>query len=154
MKVIVYMFDRKSHWETIYSDKDPLQVSWYQQKPVLSLQFIQNSSVTLDAAVIDIGGGASELVDYLIEEGHTDISVLDISKKALEYAQNRLGSKANKISWYEEDITSFIAPHQFSVWYDRAVFSPFNKKSDRNEYVDVQKNHLFHKDMSSSLSLP
>ncbi|MCK4709263.1 MAG: SAM-dependent methyltransferase, partial [Gammaproteobacteria bacterium] len=62
------MFDRKSHWETIYSDKDPLQVSWYQLKPVLSLQFIKNSSVTLDTAFIDIGGGASELVDYLIEE--------------------------------------------------------------------------------------
>ena len=136
------MFDRKSHWESIYGDKDPVQVSWYQQKPVLSLQLIHNSSLALDAPVIDIGGGASELVDCLYDEGYSNLSVLDISKKALDYAKNRLGDKAAKIKWYEEDVTLFIASQKYSLWHDRAVFHFLTNKSDRVKYVDTIKSSL------------
>lgn len=133
------MSDRKTHWEKIYSDKSPLEVSWYQKQPILSLQIIHNIKLAFDAPIIDIGGGASTLVDCLCEEGYTHIGVLDISKKALAHAQKRLGDKANGVEWYEEDITLFRPPHQFSLWHDRAVFHFLTDESDRSKYLDVLK---------------
>lgn len=79
------------------------------------------------------------MVDCLCEEGYTHIGVLDISKKALAHAQKRLGDKANGVEWYEEDITLFRPPHQFSLWHDRAVFHFLTDESDRSKYLDVLK---------------
>ena len=129
------MIDKKAHWENIYQGTSPLQVSWYQQKPTLSLALIHNTQIEFDAPIIDVGGGASVLVDYLSKEGYTNVAVLDISEKALDYAKNRLGELAQQIEWYEQDITQFKAPHPFALWHDRAVFHFLTDKSDREKYI-------------------
>lgn len=136
------MFDRKGHWENIYAEKSPLEVSWYESEPALSLQLIRNTQVALDAPIIDIGGGASVLVDRLCEEGYSNVGVLDISSKALACARERLGDRANSIEWFEEDITRFDPPHSFAVWHDRAVFHFLTDKTDRSRYVTALRRGL------------
>lgn len=133
------MIDRKKHWEKIYSDKTPTDVSWYQTEPALSLQLIHNTQLAHDAPIIDVGGGSSVLVDYLCNEAYTNLAVLDISAKALAHAKNRLGDKASRIEWYEKDVTLFEPSHRFSLWHDRAVFHFLTDKSDRRNYVKVLK---------------
>lgn len=112
----------KEHWEGVYKTKTPDQVSWTQVKPINSLRLIKNSNISKDAKIIDIGGGDSILVDYLLEEGYTDITVLDISGEALERAKKRLGDKAYQVKWIESNITTFTPTEQYDVWHDRAVF--------------------------------
>ena len=98
--------DRKKHWETVYETKNPDQVSWTQEMPKTSLEFIHSFGLNKTAKIIDIGGGDSKLVDYLLDEGFVNITVLDISAKSLEKAKNRLGEKANKVNWIVSDITN------------------------------------------------
>jgi len=136
------MPDIKTHWQNIYGGTSPLEVSWYENEPALSMQLIRNSQVALDAPIIDIGGGASLLADCLCGEGYINISVLDISAKALAYVQDRLGDKASSIKWYVEDITRFDPSQQFSLWHDRAVFHFLTDKSDRDKYLKVLKRAL------------
>jgi len=136
------MTDRKEHWEKIYGEKAPLEVSWYQKEPTMSLQFIHDTRLAYDAPMIDIGGGASVLVDYLCNEGYTNIAVLDLSATALAYARNRLGDNAKHVEWYEDDITRFKPPHPFSLWHDRAVFHFLTAASDRHDYIKILKNTL------------
>lgn len=136
------MNDLKNHWEKIYSDKSPLEVSWYQKEPTMSLQLIHNTRIAQDAPIIDVGGGASVLLDYLCNEGYTNISVLDISAKALACARDRLGDKASDIGWYEQDVTKFHPPKKFALWHDRAVFHFLTDESDRRDYVNVLKRAL------------
>lgn len=131
------MFDRKTHWQNIYKEKAPLDVSWYQKEPALSLDLIHRSGVPHDEPIIDVGGGASVLVDYLCKEDFTNLAVLDISANALNSARKRLGDSAEKIEWFEADITEFIPPHQFSLWHDRAVFHFLTDKFDRKKYIKV-----------------
>jgi SAM-dependent methyltransferase len=131
------MFDRKKHWQHIYNEKTPLDVSWYQEEPALSLELIHRTGVLKEEPIIDVGGGASVLVDYLCKEGFTNLAVLDISGNALFSAKNRLGDSVGRIAWYEADITEFIPPHQFSLWHDRAVFHFLTDKPDREKYVEV-----------------
>lgn len=138
------MKDAKSHWENIYSDKSPLEVSWYQKEPTLSLKLISDMQLEQDAPIIDVGGGSSVLVDRLYEAGYTRLAVLDISSKALGYAKARFGSNADQIDWYEEDVTRFKPPHQFSLWHDRAVFHFLTEKSDRLDYLAVLQRTLVH----------
>ena len=108
------MFDRKTHWQNIYREKSALEVSWYQKEPALSLELIRRTQVDSDESIIDVGGGASMLVDYLYKEGFTHLAVLDTSKNALFSAKKRLGDSANNIEWFEADITGFEVPDQFS----------------------------------------
>ncbi len=136
------MTDRKTHWENVYANKSPLTVSWYQEDPALSLQLIRNTQLALDAAMIDVGGGASTLVDRLCEEAYTNVAVLDVSSSALAHAQARLAEKANAVEWFEEDVTSFSPPHRFSLWHDRAVFHFLTAKSDRDKYISILKQAL------------
>jgi trans-aconitate methyltransferase len=136
------MIDRKTHWERVYTNKSPLQVSWYQEDPALSLQLIRNTQLALDAAMIDVGGGASTLVDRLCEEAYTNVAVLDVSSSALAHAKTRLAEKANAVEWFEEDVTCFSPPHRFSLWHDRAVFHFLTTKSDRDKYISVLKQTL------------
>ncbi len=136
------MFDRKAHWQSVYQKKSPLDVSWYQKEPKLSLGLIHRTGVQSDETIIDVGSGASVLVDYLYKEGFTNLSVLDISANALASAKKRLGDSANGIEWVEADVTEFSPPHQFTLWHDRAVFHFLTDKSDRNNYVKVLKNVL------------
>ena len=116
------MEDRKLHWENVYNTKQPNEVSWTQDVPQTSLDFIHGLNLSKNASIIDIGGGDSKLVDFLLEEGYTDITVLDISEKALERAKKRLGEKASKVNWIVSDITTFAPDRQYDVWHDRAVF--------------------------------
>ena len=129
-------FDRRAHWQGIYREKSPQDVSWYQQQPKVSMELIQRCGVNKDDAVIDVGGGASVLVDHLCKEGYTNLTVLDISSTALESARNRMGQIAEEIEWLESDITEFSPPRQYSLWHDRAVFHFLTEKDDRRRYVD------------------
>ena len=113
---------RKEHWEKVYQNKSPDEVSWYQPSPVLSLQLIAKTGLALDAPIIDIGGGASTLVDELCGLGYRNVSVLDVSASALAHAKHRGAEKVSKVHWYEEDVTCFKPPHRFALWHDRAVF--------------------------------
>lgn len=129
------MIDRKSHWEKIYKNKILMQMSWYQEEPTLSLQLIRKIQLAHDAPIIDVGGGTSLLVDYLVREGYTNVSVLDVSAKALTTARDRLGDDASNIEWLQKDVTRFTPPHRFSLWHDRAVFHFLTDKSDRENYL-------------------
>jgi 2-polyprenyl-3-methyl-5-hydroxy-6-metoxy-1,4-benzoquinol methylase len=136
------MIDRKSHWEKIYNNKISMQMSWYQKEPTLSLQLIRKIQLAHDAPIIDVGGGSSLLVDCLCKEGYTNVSVLDVSAKALATARDRLGDDANKVEWQQKDVTQFVPPHQFSLWHDRAVFHFLTDKSDREDYLKVLNRSL------------
>jgi ubiquinone/menaquinone biosynthesis C-methylase UbiE len=128
----------KSHWETIHQKKAPMQVSWYQEHALSSLQFIASTGVEKTGQIIDIGGGISTLVDDLIANGYKNISVLDISSAALQTTQQRLGSQAQAVTWLEADVTRAELPHLFyDVWHDRAVFHFLTQAVDRQRYIKM-----------------
>ena len=129
----------KKHWETVYETKNPDQVSWTQEIPKTSLNFIHSFGLDKKAKIIDIGGGDSKLVDFLLEEGFENITVLDISEKAIQKAQLRLGVKADKVNWIVSDITQFNPTTQYDVWHDRAAFHFLTSKVDVNKYVEIVK---------------
>ena len=110
------------YWDNIYSLKQANEVSWTQEIPKTSLDFIHSFGLAKTAKIIDIGGGDSKLADYLLDEGFENITVLDISAKAFEKAKTRLGDKAEKINWVVCDITEFKPEATFDVWHDRATF--------------------------------
>ena len=134
--------DRKAHWERIYKDKLPTEVSWYQTEPELSLALIGRTGVGPTAPVIDVGGGASVLVDRLLAAGFDNLAVLDISGSAIAHARARLGQLADRVEWYEADVTTFAPPHAFQLWHDRAVFHFLTDKQDRKRYVGTLKEGL------------
>ena len=129
--------DPKKHWENVYETKNPDQVSWTQEKPRTSLDFIHSSGLGKEAKIIDIGGGDSNLVDFLIEEGYENITVLDISSKALEKAKQRLGDKAGKVKWIATDITAFEPSETYDIWHDRAAFHFLTTPEQVNTYIDI-----------------
>jgi ubiquinone/menaquinone biosynthesis C-methylase UbiE len=131
--------DSKKHWETVYETKNPDQVSWTQEKPETSLEFIHSFGLKKTAKIIDIGGGDSTLVDYLLDAGFENISVLDISAKALEKAKNRLGEKANKVQWIASDITEFKPNTTFDVWHDRATFHFLTSPDQIKKYMSIAR---------------
>lgn len=114
--------NRKEYWENVYNTKQAHEVSWTQELPATSLQFINSFNMAKDAAIIDIGGGDSKLVDYLLNEGYENLTVLDISEKSLEKAKERLGSKAVHVKWIVSDVTTFKPQEKYDVWHDRAAF--------------------------------
>jgi len=136
------MSDRKEHWENVYQKKSPLEVSWHQKEPTLSLQLIRGTQLALDAPIIDVGGGASMLVDKLCHEGYSNVSVLDVSENALVHAKDRLADQAAMVEWFEEDVTRFNPPHRFALWHDRAVFHFLTARADRERYINVLKQAL------------
>lgn len=113
---------QKAYWENIYSIKQPHEVSWTQIKPFHSLQLIENCGLDKSARILDAGGGDSNLVDFLIEAGYENISVLDISENAIERAKKRLGEKAKNVTWIVSDVTDFTPDEPFDIWHDRAAF--------------------------------
>ncbi|MBN1238690.1 MAG: class I SAM-dependent methyltransferase, partial [Gammaproteobacteria bacterium] len=133
---------RRRHWQRVYSERSPADVSWYQSEPVLSLQFVRRSALSKHAPLIDVGGGASVLVDRLLAEGFTRVAVLDISAAALEHARRRLGDAAERAEWHEADVTDFQPPHPYVVWHDRATFHFLTEPEDRARYVDTLKRSL------------
>ena len=130
-------FDRKAHWEKIYTTKELTEVSWYQPKPLTSLNFIQSFNLSLDASIIDVGGGDSLLVDELLNLGFTNITVLDISSAAIERAKKRLGEKAALVKWIVTDIANFKTTEKFDCWHDRAAFHFLTSITDINQYIQT-----------------
>ena len=131
---------RKKHWETVYETKRPDQVSWTQSIPKTSLDFIHSFGLTKTSKIIDIGGGDSKLVDYLLNEGFENITVLDISAKALDRSKQRLGDRAHKINWIVSDITEFQPPETYDLWHDRATFHFLTTTDQVAKYLDIARN--------------
>src|SRR5688572_3480928 len=130
--------NRKAHWENIYSTRRETEVSWYREHLENSLRMILQTGVGRDAAIIDVGGGSSTLVDDLLENGFADVSVLDISAAAIEKSKERLGKNARKVEWIEADITDVSLPeNHYDVWHDRAVFHFLTSAGDRRKYVEL-----------------
>ncbi|MDN4011895.1 class I SAM-dependent methyltransferase [Chryseobacterium gambrini] len=127
----------KSHWENVYETKTPEEVSWTQKKPQTSLELIRSLGSDKSVKIIDIGGGDSNLADFLLEEGYENITVLDISEKALERAKRRLGKDAEKIQWIVADIIAFTPEETYDIWHDRAAFHFFTRSEDISKYVRI-----------------
>jgi trans-aconitate methyltransferase len=133
---------RRAHWDSVYGRKTASDVSWYQERPQKSLEFIQETGVEPSDALIDAGGGASTLVDYLLAHGYRDLTVLDISANALQQAKNRLASRAAEVDWRVADVTRFDPDCEYRLWHDRAVLHFLVEESDRARYVAVLKKAL------------
>jgi 2-polyprenyl-3-methyl-5-hydroxy-6-metoxy-1,4-benzoquinol methylase len=131
--------ERKKHWETVYETKNPDEVSWTQEVPKTSLDFINAFGLSKSAKIIDIGGGDSKLVDHLLEQGYENLTVLDISEKALEKAKIRLGEQAKKINWVVSDITQYTPDTTFDVWHDRATFHFLTTPEQVSKYLEIAK---------------
>lgn len=131
--------DLKKHWETVYETKNLDQVSWTQEIPKTSLEFIRSFGLSKSAKIIDIGGGDSKLVDYLLAEGFENITVLDISAKSLEKAKVRLGEKANKVTWIVSNITEFEPTQTYDIWHDRAVFHFLTSAEQIEAYLEIAR---------------
>lgn len=128
--------DIQSHWTQVYQTKAAHEVSWYQDHPDVSLAFIDQAHIVRDAAIIDVGAGASTLVDHLVASGYTDITLLDLSEAALNTARTRLGVVAVQLKWLVGDITSIALPqHRYDLWHDRAVFHFLTESVQRELYV-------------------
>ena len=130
----------KKHWETIYQTKQPNEVSWTEEKPSVSLDLIHSFNPSKSAKIIDVGGGDSKLVDYLLAEGYSELSVLDISEAAIDRAKKRLGNKAKKITWIVQDVLAFKPKEQYAIWHDRAAFHFQTEEKTINSYLNLVSN--------------
>jgi SAM-dependent methyltransferase len=128
--------ERRAHWDHVYATKAENEVSWFQKWPTNSLEFIHASGVGKDAAIIDVGGGESRLVDALLDEGYNDISVLDLSEQAIAATKVRLGQRASRVTWIAADVTAWEPDRAYDLWHDRAAFHFLTEPSDRQAYVD------------------
>ena len=129
----------KSHWEKIYSEKSPQEVSWTQEIPETSIEFFNEFKLSKTSPIIDIGGGESKFVDFLLAEGYQNISVLDISENAIKRAKDRLGEKSKNIEWIVCDINDFNPKKKYALWHDRAVFHFLTSNVEINRYVENVK---------------
>lgn len=129
--------ERKEHWEKVYETKQPHEVSWTQEVPKTSLDFIRSFNLPKNARIIDVGGGDSLLVDFLLTEGYENVTVLDISEKALSKAQARLGDKSVKVKWVVSDVTAFKPLESYDIWHDRGTFHFLTQKEQIETYVDI-----------------
>ena len=135
-------FDRKMHWENIYQMKELKAVSWFEPTPTASLNFFKQFNVPTTSKVIDIGGGDSFLVDYLLDLGYQDISVLDISAAAIERAKQRLGEQANKVKWIVADAATFKPTEKYDFWHDRAAFHFLTDEQDISSYLETAQQNI------------
>lgn len=130
------MVDRRQHWETVYGSKATDQVSWFQPHAASSLRLIADCA-GMNAHIIDVGGGASVLVDDLLDAGYGNVTVLDLAESALAVSRARLGARAQSVQWIAADVTRADLPTaRYDVWHDRAVFHFLTDPADRARYVD------------------
>lgn len=128
----------KNHWEKVYAAREYTSVSWYQEHAECSLSLVRNTGITRSSAIIDVGGGASTLVDDLLADGFSDVTVLDLSGAALSAARQRLGAYATRVKWLEADVTDADLPeHRYDLWHDRAVFHFLTEPQQRRAYVET-----------------
>jgi SAM-dependent methyltransferase len=127
--------DRQAHWQSVYATKAEREVSWFQEDPAPSLDLIAEAGISTDARIIDVGGGASRLVDGLLKRGFSRLAILDLSAKALEAAKQRLGSRCEAVAWIVADVTTWNPPDTYDLWHDRAAFHFLTDPADRDAYV-------------------
>ena len=134
---------RKAHWEAVYTQKAPETVSWYQPRASVSLRLIELAGVGPGDRIIDVGGGASVLVENLLEAGHRELTVLDLSGAALARTRSRLGGRAAAVTWLEADVTATNLPAAgYDLWHDRAVFHFLVEPGDREAYLRTLRQAL------------
>jgi len=126
----------REHWEAVYRDRDPESLTWYQEETTLSLSLIAASNVESDAAVVDVGGGSSRLVDHLLERGYANVTVLDVSPTALGYARNRLADRDAGVTFVEADVLEYRFDSRIGFWHDRAVFHFLTATADQTRYME------------------
>ena len=136
--------NRKKHWDEIYTSRQTDEVSWYQREPKVSLDLIGLTKIGPHARIIDVGGGASSLVDEFLKRGFKNLTVLDISPVALAHTKQRLEQKAAHVGWIEANITEVAFSDKFDLWHDRAVFHFLTGDEDRQKYI---------RNLNSALSL-
>jgi ubiquinone/menaquinone biosynthesis C-methylase UbiE len=129
--------DPKKHWENAYQKESSEELSWYQDRPEISLKLIAATGVGFDGNIIDVGGGTSKLAGLLVVQGYKKITVLDIAARSIEQAKSRLGEQADKITWIEADATNYNFREKYDIWHDRAVFHFLTDIQDRKRYVDA-----------------
>jgi SAM-dependent methyltransferase len=132
--------ERQTHWQNVYQTTGERDVSWFQEFPTISLDLIRATGVVADASIIDIGGGASRLVDALVGEGYHSVTVLDISEKALATPRRRLGPMAKRVTWIVADVTAWRPGKRYNVWHDRAAFHFLTEPADRTAYAECVRN--------------
>jgi 2-polyprenyl-3-methyl-5-hydroxy-6-metoxy-1,4-benzoquinol methylase len=134
--------DPARHWEQVWADRDPTEVSWHQPVPSRSLALLQQVAPDRDARIVDVGGGASTLVDHLLDEGYRDVTVVDVAAQALERARERLGARAAQVRWVTADATTLDLGGPVDVWHDRAVLHFLTDDVDRDRYLDRLRAHV------------
>jgi 2-polyprenyl-3-methyl-5-hydroxy-6-metoxy-1,4-benzoquinol methylase len=127
--------DRGEHWENVYRTKGEREVSWFQETPSLSLELIRSAGATRHSPIVDIGGGASRLVDAMVDEGYEAVTVLDLSESALVAAKARLGQAAAAVTWIVADVVGWQPRQRYDIWHDRAAFHFLTDAADRSAYV-------------------
>ncbi len=128
---------RQEHWNRVYRAKTEAEMSWYQASPTPSLEALHRLDAGPDNSLIDVGAGASSLVDALLQRGWRDLTVLDIAPSAIEAVKARLGADAAKVDWHVADITQWIPSRQYDIWHDRAVFHFLTEPAQREAYRKV-----------------
>lgn len=129
-------FDRQAHWQHVYTRKDEQAVSWFEAVPQVSLDLIRATGIGPDAAIIDIGGGASRLVDALLDEGFHDLTVLDVSREALAKTKARLGARSGPVHWLTADVTIWQPARRYDLWHDRAALHFLTAPEERAAYAE------------------
>lgn len=129
------MSDRTTHWQNVYATKGEAEVSWFQDSPAISLEMIRAANPDHGASIIDIGGGASRLVDALLQDEYRHIAVLDLSANALDAAKRRIGRAASTVDWLVADATTWQPAKTYDIWHDRAAFHFLTEARDRAAYV-------------------
>ena len=129
--------DRREHWDRVYSAKSPVELTWFQETPTVSLELIKETGLGPEQWVFDVGGGTSTLPSFLLDEGFRNLSVLDVSERAIATAKAQLGERAKGVEWFGTDLLEFEPPHRWALWHDRAVFHFLTSLEDRDEYCRV-----------------
>lgn len=125
------------HWDSVYDQKQADEVSWFQTDPSVSLELIDSAGISPDQALIDVGGGASVLVDRLVQRGFADLTVLDLAESALAVSRERLGAEGAGVDWIAADLLAWAPPRRYRLWHDRAVFHFLTDAADRERYRQV-----------------
>ena len=133
---------KQEHWETVYQKKNFEKVSWFQETPTTSIQFFESLMLPKTANIIDIGGGESRFVDYLLENDYKNVTVLDISAIAIEKKKQALGNKTQHVKWVVSDVVDFKPTEQYDFWHDRATFHFLTQKEDVEQYITTVKQHV------------
>lgn len=134
--------DRHSHWQNVYATKDHTRVSWYQTACQQAIEDIKQLKLATNASILDVGAGASKLIDELVAAGFQNLSALDIAELGLKIAKDRLGEDSNKIQWLCADITTATLPQKYDLWHDRAAFHFLTETADREAYIRQLRTHL------------